>query len=72
MRAGGVPWATADVGMRKRDAELESLLARGPPERGSKNEPITWLFETETFAPVARVCAGKTQAIVCDHLGTRR
>jgi len=68
--AGGVPWATADAVSKKRDAELAELLAQGPPARGSVDRPITWLFEPESFAPMARLCGGDVLSIVCDHLGT--
>jgi RHS repeat-associated protein len=67
--AGGVPWATADAGMLERDAELDAMLARLPAERGSKVEPLTWLFEPESFAPMTRLCAQEAQSTVCDILG---
>jgi RHS repeat-associated protein len=68
--AGGVPWATADAASKKRDAELAALLAQGSPARGSGEKPITWLFEPESFAPMARLCGGDVLSIICDHLGT--
>jgi RHS repeat-associated protein len=60
--ADGVPWV-GDSGA----AELDAWLSTS---RGSKAQPITWLFEPESFAPMARVCGTETQSIVCDHLGT--
>jgi len=69
-QAGGVPWATADVGMQERDAALGALLARGLTDRGRRGEPLTWLFEPETFAPMARSYAGEAQSILCDHMCT--
>ncbi len=68
--AGGIPFVTDDAEAKKRDAELEALLAQGPPQRGSKQSPITWIFEPESFAPMARLCGDEQQAILCDHLGT--
>ena len=71
-------WAS-DAEIKKRDAELQQYLAQGPPEslgeypelaRGSKEEPITWLFEPETFAPMAKLVGGAAFSIVTDHLGT--
>ncbi len=68
--AGGVPFAADDASLLKREAELEDLLAQGPPLRGCRQAPLTWLFEPESFAPMARICGGQHHAIVCDHLGT--
>ncbi len=31
---------------------------------------ITWLFEPESFAPLAKIVGSERQSIVCDHLGT--
>jgi RHS repeat-associated protein len=68
--ANGIAWATADAETNAREAELERHLAQGASQRGSKIEPITWLFEPESFAPMARVVSESAQAIVCDHIGT--
>jgi YD repeat-containing protein len=38
--AGGVPWATADAGMREQEAELDALLAHGAMRLTSI--PRTW------------------------------
>ena len=56
--------------VKKREAELTELLAQGPPERGTKKAPITWLFEPESFAPMAKLVAGQRLSIIADHLGT--
>jgi RHS repeat-associated protein len=34
------------------------------------NAAITWLFDTDSFAPAAKIKNGKTYSIVADHLGT--
>jgi RHS repeat-associated protein len=60
----------SDPVIKKREAELEALLAQGPPERGSKQSPITWLFEPESFAPMAKLVSGQQLSILTDHLGT--
>ncbi len=65
-----VPLWQADPQIKQREAELSELLAQGPPRRGSKDAPITWLFEPESFAPMARMQGGSASAIVTDHLGT--
>jgi RHS repeat-associated protein len=48
-------------------AELEAHLHR---DRGTKKQPITWLFEPESFTPCARIHRAHAQSILCDHLGT--
>jgi RHS repeat-associated protein len=63
----GVP--AAGVAAR-REALLTEYLRRGPPERGTTDSPITWLFEPDTFAPLARLTANRRESIVTDHLGT--
>jgi RHS repeat-associated protein len=66
-----VPFAGSDDAIvKKRDAELEALLAQGPPSRGEKAAPITWLFEAESFAPMAKLVGSDQFSIVTDHLGT--
>lgn len=55
---------------RKRDAELQNHLGRGPPERGSLQQPITWLFEPESFAPMAKLAGGASLSIISDDLGS--
>jgi RHS repeat-associated protein len=68
--ACGVPWVTADAAIKKREAELAWLLAQGPPTRGSVKQPLTWLFDPESFTPMAKLSASGALSIVCDHLGT--
>lgn len=65
-----VPMWAADPEITKREAELSEHLTRGPPQAGSKQQPITWLFEPESFAPMAKLGAAGTHSIICDHLGT--
>lgn len=38
--------------------------------QGTKDSPITWLFEPESFAPLGKLVGGKRFGIVVDHLGT--
>jgi len=61
---------SADAIAKKRDAELAALLAQGPPERGAPKAPITWLFDPESFSPMAKLVGGEQLSIVTDHLGT--
>jgi RHS repeat-associated protein len=53
----------------------EAQAAQGPPsalraDHGTKNAPITWLFEPESFAPLAKLVGEQRYGIVTDHLGT--
>lgn len=73
--AGDAPTIAA----RSREAALSAQPAQGPPidedaidDRllGTKDAPITWLFEPERFAPLAKLVAGERFGIVSDHLGT--
>lgn len=67
---GATPIWSADADIKRREAQLSEHLAQGPPQRGSESAPITWLFEPESFAPMARLQGGQAQSILTDHLGT--
>lgn len=69
------------------ERSLKALLAgrpsQGPPtpaperfaaaaQGGTADAPITWLFEPESFSPLAKMVGGEAFAIVTDHLGTPR
>ncbi|MBK9578114.1 MAG: hypothetical protein IPO40_13645 [Fibrobacteres bacterium] len=60
----------AEVLQLLRDKTLSPLSPQGPPERPSEQSPITWLFEPDSFAPMARLQGERRESIVCDHLGT--
>jgi RHS repeat-associated protein len=45
-----------------------SLAAASNP--GSVNAPVTWVFEPESFAPLAKIVGGQRFGVVTDHLGT--
>jgi RHS repeat-associated protein len=64
----GAPAANGVIAQR--EALLSKFLLRGPPERGTADSPITWLFEPGTFAPLARVIGDRRESVVTDHLGT--
>jgi RHS repeat-associated protein len=66
-------------------ALLVGRPANGPPAKsqqqlafdaaangGTADAPVTWLFEPERRAPLAKLVAGKTFGIVTDELGTPR
>ncbi len=78
-----VEWET---GLTARKFMLTKRFAQGPPlsdplshwERarvrenatGTAAAPITWVFEPESFAPLAKLTATERFGIVTDHLGT--
>lgn len=39
-------------------------------ELSSREEPITWVFEPESFAPLGKIQGGRCYGVVADHLGT--
>lgn len=59
---------SADI--KRREAELQQHLSQGPPLRGVRGAPITWLFEPESFAPMAKLVGGEKYSIATDYLGT--
>lgn len=40
------------------------------PDANSASEVLTWLFEEESFAPMAKLTAQGSYSVVSDHLGT--
>ncbi len=62
-----------DVGLLDRKHMLSERSAQGPPppeESGKADAPITWVFEPESFAPLAKLTSTARFGIVTDHLGT--
>jgi RHS repeat-associated protein len=58
---------------RRRRAEQAAHAPQGPPaEDGTPTSPITWLFEPESFVPLAKLVGPSKYAIITDHLGTPR
>jgi len=49
----------------------EASLAKASAE-GTTDSPVTWVFEPESFAPLAKIVDGERFGIVVDHLGTPR
>lgn len=54
-------WDREEV-LKQREAERDRHAPRGPPT-------TTWVFEPESFAPLAKLVGSKRHAIVVDHLG---
>src|SRR5690606_28303418 len=46
-----VPSRSDSADIKRREAELQQHLSQGPPVRGTRGAPITWLFEPDSFAP---------------------
>ena len=53
-----------------RRTNLSSISPHGPPKDGTKEQPITWVFDPDTFAPAAKMVGDKVFSIITDHLGT--
>jgi RHS repeat-associated protein len=73
------PKAMTAIRIRRRDEQLVSEPSNAPPNISEKTKEIaiplpseltTWLFEPETFTPLARLRTGNNCAIITDHLGT--
>ena len=64
--------ATNERVNEQRETLLQPLQAQGPPSHeGSEGvSPMTWVFDPESFAPMAKMQGGKYYPIVTDHLGT--
>ncbi|HEX3697818.1 MAG TPA: glycohydrolase toxin TNT-related protein [Polyangia bacterium] len=62
---------TDEIAARQCRADLNERPAQGPPlDCGTSERPITWLFEPESFAPLAKLVGDSRQSIITDHLGT--
>lgn len=73
----------ADVAAQaRREALLLQQPAQGPPgagklkqhqlaaaAEGTVDQPITWLFEPESFTPLAKLVGDEKFSIIADHLG---
>ncbi len=62
-----------EISIAQRLALLQQLDSQGPPKdfnQGTKDTPITWLFEPESFAPMAKLVGDEQYSIINDHLGT--
>ncbi len=62
-----------DIAVSQRLAVLQQVEPQGPPRKfnqGTKDQPITWLFEPDSFAPMAKLIGDEHYSIITDHLGT--
>ena len=72
--------AAPEIADKARAALRVARPSQGPPPepseqlderlRGTKDAPITWLFEPESFAPLGKLVGDERFGIVTDHLGT--
>lgn len=74
--AAGTPSAegspgSAEAAAAERKARLAAIPPLGPPppEAGSADRPITWIFEPDGFTPLGKMVAGKSWSILTDHSG---
>jgi len=58
------PAAISVAAIHQRAIDLSEQPAQGPPA------PITWIFEPESFAPIAKLTGNEQHSIITDHLGT--
>ena len=62
-----------DIAVNQRLALLQQIDSQGPPKafsQGTKDKPVTWLFEPDSFAPMAKLVGDEHYSIISDHLGT--
>jgi hypothetical protein len=59
------PWGRAGW----RTSFTSSCVTR-PAQGGTAESPITWVFEPESFAPLAKLVGDSRYSLVTDHLGT--
>ena len=62
-----------DISINQRLALLQQIDSQGPPKlfsQGTKDAPITWLFEPDGFAPMAKLVGDEHYSIITDHIGT--
>ena len=64
--------AEAEITADQREVALQPLQSQAPPEvpQGDENNPATWLFDPESFAPMGKMIGDRYYSIVTDYLGT--
>ncbi len=65
---------TADeITVHQRGTLLQQIEPQAPPKvfnEGTREIPVTWLFEPDNFAPMAKLVGDEHYSIIADHLGT--
>jgi RHS repeat-associated protein len=61
-----------DIAVNHRLASLQQIEPQGPPciTEGTKKKPVTWLFDPDSFSPMAKLVGDERYSIITDHLGT--
>src|SRR5690606_21217477 len=61
-----------DIRATQRQQLLQAIEPQGPPafEEGNIDNPVTWLFEPDSFTPMAKLVGDEHYSIIADHLGT--
>lgn len=59
-----------EIAADQREARLQPLQAQAPPHPdGTREAPVTWLFEPDSFAPMGKQIGDQYYPIVTDYLG---
>ncbi len=59
-----------EIAAEQRDIVLSEIYGNAPPLPQKDEEVTTWLFEPDSFAPMAKIKGDKRYSIITDHLGT--
>ena len=57
-------------GENAKEGSSGPLAPRSGERAGERGDPITWIFEPESFAPIAKLSGNEQHSIITDHLGT--
>ena len=57
-------------GEREKEGSSSPLAPRSGERVGVRGDLITWIFEPESFAPIAKLTGNEQHSIITDHLGT--
>ena len=62
----------AEIAADQREITLQPLQSQAPPAvaEGDEQNPATWLFDPDSFAPMGKMVDGRYYSIVTDYLGT--
>jgi len=64
------PEGAKEAASTRRDAEQSANPSTGPPANPVPDDLITWLFDPNSFAPMAKLVGQDRYAIITDHLGS--
>jgi RHS repeat-associated protein len=64
-----IPLWSADSVYKEREENLSKVLSQGPSDGYNAETLITWIFEPDTWIPMAKIIGDEVFSIVTDHLG---